>query len=275
MDFKKTTYTILLSTFILLIISCQHKTVEEYTDKDGNKVIREWYNKSQIKSIKTFTNPEQTNYRYMTFYKDGLLMDSATFVDGKINGIRKYYEASTGLLHLENYKNGVLNGPQKAVFSSGISSFEGYRKNNYKVGEWKFFYPGGKLITYEYYDSTGRLKYFKKYDKNGSILKTNGTGLIEVVVQQTTINLQEPVTGYAVIAMPDGCSFGLTISDITSGVNTQPFLEKQLIESLITWEKYFVTPGEKRLLFTLIITDEQTGEEEQSSLEQLINVESN
>jgi len=77
---KKTTYTILLSAFILLFIGCQNNTIEEYVDKDGNKVIREWYNKSQIKSIKTFTNPEQTNYRYMAFYKDGLLMDSATFV---------------------------------------------------------------------------------------------------------------------------------------------------------------------------------------------------
>jgi hypothetical protein len=275
MDFKKTTYTILLSTLVLLFIGCQHNTVEECTDKDGNKVIREWYNKSQIKSIKTFTNPEQTNYRYMAFYKDGLLMDSATFIDGKINGIRKYYEASTGLLHLENYKNGVRNGPQKAIFSSGISSFEGYRKNNHKVGEWKFFYPGGKLITYEYYDSTGRLKYLKKYDKNGSILKTDGNGLIEVVAQQTTLKLHEPVAGYAVIATPDGCSFQLIITDITSGVNTQPFFEKQLIKSLITWEKYFITPGEKRLLFTLIITDEQTGEEELISFEQLVNVESN
>ncbi|MCD4729336.1 MAG: hypothetical protein K8R74_01960 [Bacteroidales bacterium] len=275
MAFKNLTYTILLSTLVLLFVGCQHNTIEEYTDKEGNKVIREWYNKTQIKSIKTFTNPEQTNYRYMVFYKDGLLMDSSTFVDSKISGLRKYYEISTGLLHLENYKNGVMNGPQKAIFSSGISSFEGYRKDNNKVGEWKFFYPSGKLITYEYYDSTGQLKYFKKYDKNGSILKTDGTGLIEVIAYQTTINLREPVTGYAVIAMPVGCSLRLTISDMTPGVNTQPFFEKQLIKSLITWEKYFVTPGEKQLLFTLIITDERTGEEEQSSFEQLIKVESN
>lgn len=273
MTFKETIYAILLFAFIVFFTGCRHNTVEEYTDKDGHKVIREWYNKSQIKSIKTFTNPDQTNYRYMAFYKDGLLMDSATFVNGKINGTRKYYEASTGLLHTENYRNGMLNGPHKAVFGSGISSFEGYRKDNQKVGEWKFYYPSGKLITYEYYDSTGRLKYFKKYDKDGSILKTDGSGLIEVVFQQTTFKLSEPVSGSVLIATPDGCSFRLTISDITFRDNEQPFFDKQIFKSPTTWEKVFETPGEKKLLFTLIVTNKETGEKEQSTLERVVNVE--
>lgn len=275
MTYKKLSHTVLFSTCLILFLGCQHNTIEEFTDKDGNKVIREWYNKSQIKSIKTFTNPEQTNYRFMAFYRDGLLMDSSIFVEGRINGLRKYYEANSGLLHLENYKNGLLNGPQKAVFSSGISSFEGYRKDNNKVGEWQFYYPNGNLITYEFYDSTGRLKYFKKYDKDGSVLKTDGSGLIDVLAKNTTTNLHEPIRGYAVVALPKGYSLRLTISDISSGVNPHPFFEKQITETQINWETVFETPGEKKLLFTLIITEDHTGKEELSTFEKLITVEAN
>ncbi len=272
---QENTYTIFLLMFVLLITGCQNNTIEEYTDKDGNQVIREWYNKSQIKSIKIFTNPEQTTYRYMVFYRDGLLKDSAMFVNGKITGLRKYYEASSGLIHLENYENGLLNGPQKAIFSSGVSSYEGFRKNNNKVGEWKFFYPNGKIITYEYYDSTGRLKYFKKYDQNGSNLKTDGDGLISVIIPQTTFRLKESVRGKALIALPVGCSFTLNISDITNGINSKSFFDQQIVESPIFWEIFFNTPGEKKLQFTLIITNDQSGEREQSVIEQLINVEAN
>jgi hypothetical protein len=255
--------------------ACQQKTIEEFTDKDGNLVIREWYNKSQIKSIKTFTNPEHTSFRYMTFYRDGLLRDSAVFVNGKVTGLRKYYEASSGLTHLENYKNGLLNGPQRAVFNTGISSFQGFRKDNNKVGEWKFFFPSGKIITYEYYDSTGRLKYLKKYDENGSILKTDGEGLIDVVMSQNPFKIDESVTGKAFVALPLSCSYRLTIKDITNGINNQLFFDKQITESPVSWEIIFDTPGEKKLLFTLVIIEDKSGKEEQSELEHLLYIEPN
>lgn len=269
------THTIFSFMFILLIAGCQNNTVEEYTDKDGHYVVREWYNKSQIKSIKTFTNSEKTNFTYMAFYRDGTMRDSSTFIDEKINGIRKYYESTSGLMHIENYKNGLLNGPQKAVFSSGISSFEGFRKDNKKVGEWKFFYPNGTLITYEYYDSTGRLKYFKKYDQDGSILKTDGSAIIEVVLPQRSFKTQQPVSGYATVAIPDGSTLRLTIKDLSNGNNVQPFFDKNVVKSPVHWEKVFYVPGEKNILFSLIIKDDQTGKVEQSIVEQIINVEAN
>lgn len=271
---KRITYTISFFMFILLFAGCKQNTVEEFTDKDGNLVIREWYNKSQIKSIKTFTNPEQTNFRYMVFYKDGLLKDSAVFVNGRVTGLRKYYEVSSGLMHLEHYQNGLLNGPHKAIFSSGISSFEGYRKDNNKVGEWKFFYPGGKMITYEYYDSTGNLKYFRKFDQDGQTLKTDGSGLIDIGLQKTDFKLQEVISGNALVAMPDGCSVYFTINDLSSA-NSQPLFEKQIVKSPFQWDVIFETPGEKKLQFSLLIKDDKTGEQEQSLLEQLINLEVN
>jgi len=260
--------------FIVLLIGCNQNTIEEFTDKNGNVVIREWYNKSQIKSIKTFTNPEQTNFRYMVFYKDGLLKDSAVFVNGKVTGLRKYYEVSSGLLHLEHYQNGLLNGPHKAVFSSGISSFEGFRKDHNKVGEWKFFYPSGRMITYEYYDSSGILKYFRKFDQDGRTLKTDGSVLIDIGLQKTNFKLQELISGNALVAIPEGCSVFLDIEDL-SAPNAQPFFDEQIIKSPVYWEIMFDIPGEKNLQFTLLIKDDKTGKQEQSILEQLINVEAN
>jgi hypothetical protein len=272
MIFRSKTYILSFFASLLIVLGCKQNTVEEYIDKDGNKVIREWYNKSQMKSVTIYTNADQTNFYYMAFYRDGTLKDSATFVNEKIHGIRKFYEESTGLLHYENYDNGLLNGPQKAIYSSGISSFEGYRLNNHKVGEWKFFYSTGKLITYEFYDSTGRLKYIKKYDNDGSILKSDGNGIITVVTEKTSLSQQESATGYAIVAMPEGCTFRLTITDISSGQDSQPFFIEKPASTRAMWEKTFTSPGEKRLLFTYSITNKQSGEKEISNYEQVIIV---
>ena len=68
----------------------------------------------------------------------------------------------------------------KLHLHTGVTGFEGFRKNNLMVGEWKFHFSNGHPITYEYYDSLGAMKYFRKYDDDGNVLKVNGLGMIQI-----------------------------------------------------------------------------------------------
>jgi antitoxin component YwqK of YwqJK toxin-antitoxin module len=274
MNFEKIQYIFIIPFIGAFLFGCNQSTSEEFTDEEGNLVIREWYNKTQVKSVKTYLNTEQTAYQYIAFYRDGIMRDSATYINDKLQGLRKYYDKNSGLMHLDNYKLGMLDGPQTAIFSSGIKSFEGTRSNNLKVGEWKFYYPNGKMITYEHYDSTGRLKYLKKYDKDGTIIKTDGTALIAADLITPNPLVQLPVSGYAGIALPEGCSVYFKLTDITGG-NPEIILETSVDMSPIYWNRTFATPGEKQIELVLTITDHKSGETEENRYTYLFSVESN
>ena len=140
----------LTAIFIVIqiaLFSCKNKTTQD-KDANGNIVVMEWYNKNKVKSVKTISGSNPNDFVYVEYTKDGTILDSARYINDTIEGTRKFYEEKTLLLHTENYHHGLLNGPHKAIYSSGVAGFEGFRKNNLMVGEWKFHFSDGHPITY-------------------------------------------------------------------------------------------------------------------------------
>ncbi len=174
-------YHMLLAVISLIVLySCKNSTINEYKDRQDHLVMEEVYANNQTKTKIIYLNPDKTDYIYTSYYEDGTLMDSARYVNDSIEGKRIYYDESSDLKHIEHYKNGLLNGVNKAIYSNGTTSYEGYRLKGNKVGEWIFHYPEGAPITYEFYDSTGRLIYFRKYDERGRMVRTNGNPILYV-----------------------------------------------------------------------------------------------
>jgi len=259
-------YLIFLFTGIqVLFSSCRNNQIEESFDSEGKLVIKEWYNENDIKSTTTYFNEEKTDYLFVTWLEDGQLMDSARYINDTIEGLRKVYDADAGLMHYETYQNGHLDGMHKAVYDNGVTSFEGFWKNYVKVGEWKFHFPEGKPITYEFYDSTGRLKYFRKYDEDGTVLKVEGSGLISVQAIKSVVNPGEFVSGKIEAAVPPGCKTELNIVEILNGEGSNSLMRIGLSDPVKDWKLRFGAPGRKELEFTIKITDQLTGKEEISS----------
>jgi len=259
-------YLIFLFTGILVLFSsCRNNQIEEFTDSEGNLVIKEWYNETEIKSITTYFNKDKTDFLFVTWSEEDQLMDSARYINDTIEGLRKVYDADAGLMHYETYHNGHLDGMHKAVYDNGVTSFEGFWKNYVKVGEWKFHFPEGNPITYEFYDSTGRLKYFRKYDEDGTVLKVEGSGLISVQAIKSVVNPGEFVSGKIEAAVPPGCKTELSIVEILNGEDSNSLMHAELSVSVKDWKLRFVTPGRKTLKFTIKIIDQVTQKEEISS----------
>ena len=263
-------FVILLFT---ILFSCRSGYHEESYDDNGNLVIKEWYDKHNLKSSTTYLNPNQEDYISAIWYRDGRLMDSARYINDTVDGLRKFYEEVTGLMHYENYNYGVLNGVHKAQYNSGVYSFEGFRKNNRMVGQWKFHYPNGNPITYEYYDSTGKLLYFRKYDEDGSVLKKIGKELIGVTTRKISISESENCTGFVEAAVPPGCETVLSIKEEIPGQSPNEFFNVEMKNPKINWERKFDSPGNKNLKFTLKVKDKKTCEEKIYIFEQMIKVE--
>ncbi len=252
-------YFLILLTFSY---ACSSGTdPDESFDQKGNRVITKMYDKDHVQFIKTYLDKSQKNYTYVSYYPDGKIMDSASYVNDTVDGKRKFYEEATGLTHIENYKNGILQGIHKAVYSNGICSFEGFRKNNQKVGEWEFRYANGNLITYEFYDSAGNLKHFRKYDEDGNLMKLSGSGIIGVYAEDTTVLLSGIYRTVILVAAPPGTETILRIDRIEAGQLAKTLFNEKVLNPKVSWEGTFHKTGKKVLRFSLRVKDLKSGRE--------------
>lgn len=238
-------------------MACNHTSKNEYTNSDGNRVVEELYTTSNLKSRTIFLSPDSSDYIFISYYENGDMQDSAHYINNLVEGLRKYYDQQGDLLHFENYKSGIFNGTHKALYSNGFSSFEGYHMNGYKVGEWTFHYPDGRPITYEFYDSTGRIKYFRKFDEKGNTTESNGSAIIGISVLQNEIN-NDTAIFEVISAYPPSYSIGLEIMDKN---------ENSLFNQTITTNKtlcnlVFTEKGETDLEISLNMFDSEFGKAE-------------
>jgi antitoxin component YwqK of YwqJK toxin-antitoxin module len=264
-------YWSVLIVALLFITSCKNRTTTE-TDAQGNTVIKEWYNRKQVKSVKTILNQGLNDYVLISYDRNGKLLDSARYINDTLEGMRRFYEEKTTLLHIENYHNGFLNGIHKAIYNTGVTGFEGYRKNNKMVGEWKFNFADGHPITYEYYDSAGVMKYFRKYDDDGNVLRVDGIGMIQVKANTSSLDSIQIISGFVEAAVPPESTTIFTIENIREGKPQEIYLEMVLQKPKTVWEIKFTESGQKKLKYTITITDNKTGKKEESVSEQTIMV---
>jgi len=250
---------------IVLFVSCNQKADTEYTNKEGHSVKDEFYGNGKVKSRTIFLNQDQSDFIYVAYYDNGEIMDSASYSNNKVEGLRKYFDQSVRLLHLENYKNGFLNGPHKAIYDNGVSSFDGYRLKGAMVGEWNFHYPEGGPITYEFYDSVGTLKYFRKYNEDRSLFNKRGEGIINIGSLPDSIVAGAVYHLSVISACPPGCESVLKVN--TTGKNENPvvFYNGAISETRNIIPFSFVKPGNFDINVLLTIKDAKSHDQESYS----------
>lgn len=248
----------------MVMISC-NQTVTRHYNENGNLEIKEWYSKNHLKSHWIYLDKSEESYIYIAYYSDGRMKDSAMYVNDTVEGLRKYYEENAGLMHSEYYLHGIMNGPHKAQFSTGVTSFEGFRKNNLMVGEWKFHFINGNPITYEYYDSAGSMKYFRKYDNAGNTLMSEGSGLIRILPERFSVTTNTLLKGVIEAAVPPETETVLVIEESGGSTIANRKESRTLRVSRSNWEWNFREPGKKVLHFTLTIKDRKSGRQDVSS----------
>jgi hypothetical protein len=201
-----------ISVALIFVAACNQAPKKQYTNEKGQKVIEEWFNDNQIKSRTTYLTNDDSTYIYCLWYESGELKDSSKYIKQKADGLRIYYDQDADLKHYEFYKNGIFHGLHKAVYGNGAVSFEGFHKNGKKVGEWHFNYPNNDPITYEFYDSTGKLLYFRKYNENSIVSETKGSAIIDVIIIENSL-AQDTILINVICANPPGSVVSIDILD--------------------------------------------------------------
>jgi len=236
-----------------VIISCAKKSNIEYINDEGHLVREEFYKENKLKSRIVYINNDSSEYLQTTYYEDGSLKDSTHFINGKTSGFRTFYDQRADLLHLEHYEEGVLDGIHKAAYSNGVSSFEGFRKNGKMVGAWHFHYPDGNPITYEFYDSIGELKYFRKYGENGKQVSKKGVGIIYFPVTGGTIAAGSTLSLQILVAVPSLCKSHLEIKVQEPGDTWVTHFNQEVLSERIIFPFTFKNTGTYNFTFELNI----------------------
>jgi hypothetical protein len=262
----------LIFLLLTMLTGCKQRTSSQHTTQSGDLVLEEYYSNGQLKSTKVFYNEAQSDYLYKAYYENGELMDSVSYYNNLPEGKRTFFDQASGLMHTEYYKTGLLEGINMGIYKNGVKNYEGFRKTGNKAGEWIFRNPEGVNLTYEFFDSTGRLVYFRKYDERGNYQKSNGAILIHTFLSENLIQTGDSVHAGITAAVPPGCESKLTI--FVDGDHTA---EDTVHSEILTAPRnqfgfQMREPGDYKVIFHLVVTDNSTGKAEESKVEKNITV---
>jgi antitoxin component YwqK of YwqJK toxin-antitoxin module len=142
--------------------------------KEGYKRIFE-PDSGKLVSEEHFIADVKDGYSY--FYKNGYKYKDIPFIKGKENGVGREYNKEGTIITLTTYKNGFLQREER------INRRDQAGK---KQGNWKTFFPSGKVFTESKYLDDKLDGYYKEYNEKGDLIKTEKyiDGVLQVNVAE-------------------------------------------------------------------------------------------
>jgi hypothetical protein len=217
----------LLPLLIILLISCGEEGTNSHYSREVTQL-------GLRREVVVLTNA------------DGLMVDSATYIDGKIDGLRIKIDESDSIHYFHQYTLGVLDGEQFGFYPNTRPYFTGIRRAGIQVGEWVFYHPNGVTGSYEYYDEAGIRLYLRKYDDKGKVTTSVGKGIFsfERVAQDSTFATGE-YRAEITCAHPPNTEVLLFCGDTVS--NQMYYLDVQ--DNRAIYSEIFINSGDYDRLF--------------------------
>lgn len=108
---------------------------------------------------------------WLSYRSNGYLRDSTVYESGKMVGISLSWHPNGFLSDSSNENNGIRT--ELCWHDNGtISSAGRYNSDNKTIGKWQYFYPSGKISSFETYDDKGIMLDKKYFDENGNTMDT-------------------------------------------------------------------------------------------------------
>lgn len=245
----------ILSGFFIWLSSCggdNGESKREITNK-------EFYPNGILMYEEIVLNDSNNTRIVKRYYEDGALKDSVPYLGDNIYGIRKFFDRKENLVYFVEYKDGQKNGQDLAYYSSGSLSYKGQRFEDKQVGEWMFYHPNGKLLTYECFAFTGDRMYIRKYDTTGTLISSNGVGLIDMKVKWDSVEVNQPFDARIFLANPPDCKGHLEMVKEIDGLPVDIY---KINNNEYAINPSFSAPGIYRINSTWLIEDMKTGKSE-------------
>ena len=152
---------------LVLLIGCSPKTkTMEVLSEDGMFLERFEQN----------TQTQKKEGVFELFSAKGELLETATYKEGQLHGIRKLYYENGQTQTIEQYEHGSFKGLFQTFYTNGQLEIEGVYTNGMMNGDWKRYYDTGELMEIVTFVENEENGPFREFFKNGN-LKTEGTYL--------------------------------------------------------------------------------------------------
>jgi hypothetical protein len=217
-----------------------------------DNIILEYHDNGKVKREKVII--DSVKHSILVYYEDGMLKDSLTFENGKLNGVSRSYDKRDKTTLMVEFKLGKEHGVEKAYFENGTLYYYGLNEEEKQIGEWLFYHPNGTIHTYEYFNPSGERVYLRKYDTEGRLISQMGDALIYLAISHSdTLKLGDTLKYKAYIAKPPHC----IVKVITKDNEVISSSHEQIIyqENHISDEKIFLSPGKKVVTVSWEIRD--------------------
>ncbi|MGM0582847.1 MAG: hypothetical protein ACQES1_10905 [Bacteroidota bacterium] len=166
------------------------KSEENYLDGKRNGIFKQFNKNGELVNIEKYENGEKitkdkavANYEIKrNYYEDGSLKTRATYLDGKMDGIRREYDRQGNIK--EAYvmdqgkvvekgiidKSGQRQDDFEEYYKTGQLKAKGQYSDGIKVGEWNYYFPNGEVEQRGEYNENGEaVGLWRWYYSNGQL----------------------------------------------------------------------------------------------------------
>ena len=159
--------TILIVCSFVLLFACGNST----------KTVDIYYPNGELHESYTI-NPEteQKNGEYKRFTEDAVMIETAEYSNGVLNGERRIYYTNGKPELLETYKDGNFEGTYRYYYENGNVELEGEYVGGAMEGTWTRYYLDGQVMEKVEFSNNEENGPFVEYHENGK-LKAEGTYL--------------------------------------------------------------------------------------------------
>lgn len=138
--------------------------------KDNSVTLYRFFEKGGIRDIGIITQDKHLNGPYTVFNEQGDVITEGHHLNDKENGIRKRYYDNGKLKLLEDFREGIQEGPMRGFYEDGKLLVEATYKNGKLDGQYKEFYENGQLKISCDYKNDLRDGVQLHYEENGNLM---------------------------------------------------------------------------------------------------------
>ncbi len=156
------------------------KSEMPYTQGKKNGVAKTYNEQGLVESESTFENDVLVGLvKLYTYYPEGELKETyTTTIDGVLTGPKRIYFNSGMLAAEENYANGKLDGVRRTYYDNGFLEKAQTWRQGFQYGEERVFFPDGKRKEENRYNDASVMIQSKIYDERGRKIEDLDAGEI-------------------------------------------------------------------------------------------------
>lgn len=164
----ETKYYIFLFAFLGCTSSSENdQTTSTYTDTS-------YYDSGNIKEINNYINDNKKQGISVSYFENSDTMSVAFYHSGVKDSVETLYYPSGDIKTMSSWQKGILVGEQ-------INYFDEIRRVYYTIKNSDTIRVEEQMISeYLFHDTKGNVKYYRKYNSEGDLIKEEGSGIIIV-----------------------------------------------------------------------------------------------